>query len=184
MIFKSRHRNSKTFFADDIYTCLNDAANQSKKLPPGLTLNNIAASWINRDRLPLVTVTRDYDSGNITFNQVSSLDIRSRFFLFISSSFQIMFQQVYLRDRPQESAERSKYSWFIPIVMVPQSSLNFSKTEPILWMTKDGDRNVTVKDIVPKDNFVIVNPEEIGKKKSKRIDTAVDLIYFSQECSR
>ncbi|XP_046740953.1 aminopeptidase N [Diprion similis] len=130
---------SRTFFTDDIYTCLNDVANESQKLIPDLTLNNIAASWINRDRLPLVTVTRDYESGNITFSQ-----------------------EVYLRDRPQEPSERSKYTWYIPIVIVSQAHLDFSKTVPTVWMMKDADRSLTIKDVATNNSFVIVNPEEIG----------------------
>ncbi|XP_012251447.2 aminopeptidase N [Athalia rosae] len=131
--------NSKTFFADDIFTYLNNAANESGKLMEGLTLNDIAATWITRDRLPLVTVTRDYETGNVTFSQ-----------------------EVYLRDRPQDPVERGKYSWDIPIVMVTQDKLDFSETTPKLWLSKDGDRQVTIKDVTKEDSFIIVNPEEIG----------------------
>lgn len=46
-------------------------ANETSNLPPGMTINGIAASWINRDRVPLVTVIRDYETGKINLTQVS-----------------------------------------------------------------------------------------------------------------
>lgn len=60
-------RNRRTFFHDDIFTYLNEVADD---LPPGLTVNSIAASWINRDRVPLVTVIRDYKTEKINLSQV------------------------------------------------------------------------------------------------------------------
>lgn len=64
-------RDRRTFFANDIFTYLNDVANETNNLPSGLTINGIAASWINRDRVPLVTVIRDYETGKINLTQVS-----------------------------------------------------------------------------------------------------------------
>jgi len=61
----------RTFFANDIFTYLNNVANETNNLPIDLTINGIAASWINRDRVPLVTVIRDYETGKINLTQVS-----------------------------------------------------------------------------------------------------------------
>lgn len=69
--YLSYFRDRRTFFADDIFTHLNDVANETNNLPAGLTINGIAASWINRDRVPLVTVIRDYDTGKINLSQVN-----------------------------------------------------------------------------------------------------------------
>jgi hypothetical protein len=68
--FLLSRRNRRTFFANDIFTYLNDAATDTNNLPQGLTINGIAASWINRDRVPLVTVIRDYENGKIYLSQV------------------------------------------------------------------------------------------------------------------
>jgi len=66
----SLFRNRRTFFANDIFTYLNDVATETNNLPQGLTINGIAASWINRDRVPLVTVVRDYENEKIYLSQV------------------------------------------------------------------------------------------------------------------
>lgn len=63
-------RNLRTFFADDIYSRLNDVAKEMNILPEGLTVNSIAGPWTNRDRVPLVTVIRDYESQTLTLSQV------------------------------------------------------------------------------------------------------------------
>ncbi|KAL6259505.1 hypothetical protein P5V15_009423 [Pogonomyrmex californicus] len=138
------HQQSKedrrTFFANDIFTYLNDVANETDNLPPGLTINGIAASWINRDRVPLVTVIRDYETGKINLSQ-----------------------KVYLRDIPPQSTAKVSYQWDIPIVMQAQNKLNFSNTKPTVWLKKENiPKNLTISDITDKDNFIIVNPEEIG----------------------
>ncbi|KAL6427644.1 hypothetical protein ACFW04_008841 [Cataglyphis niger] len=132
--------NRRTFFANDIFTYLNDLANETNSLPPGLTINGIAASWINRDRVPLVTVIRDYETRKINLSQ-----------------------KVYLRDIPPQSTAKVSYQWDIPIVMQAQDNLNFQNTNPIVWLRKETEpKNLTITDITSKDNFIIVNPEEIG----------------------
>lgn len=130
----------RTFFANDIFTYLNDMANETNNLPPGLTINGIAASWINRDRVPLVTVIRDYETGKINLSQ-----------------------KVYLRDIPPQSTAKVSYQWDIPIVMQAENNLNFHNTKPTVWLKKENEpKNLTITDITSKDNFIIVNPEEIG----------------------
>ncbi|EFN67471.1 Aminopeptidase N [Camponotus floridanus] len=133
-------RNRRTFFANDIFTYLNDLANETDNLPPGLTVNGIAASWINRDRVPLVTVIRDYETRRINLSQ-----------------------KVYLRDIPPQSTAKVSYQWDIPIVIQFQNNLNFHNTKPIVWLRKENEpKNLTILDFTTKDNFIIVNPEEIG----------------------
>ncbi|XP_072760401.1 aminopeptidase N [Anoplolepis gracilipes] len=138
------HQQSKedrrTFFANDIFTYLNDLANETNNLPSGLTINGIAASWINRDRVPLVTVIRDYETRKINLSQ-----------------------KVYLRDVPPQSTAKVSYQWDIPIVMQAENNLNFHNTKPTVWLRKENEpKNLTISDITSKENFIIVNPEEIG----------------------
>ncbi|XP_011344155.1 aminopeptidase N isoform X2 [Ooceraea biroi] len=131
--------NRRTFFANDIFTYLNDVATDTNNLPPGLTINGIAASWINRDRVPLVTVIRDYESGKIYLSQ-----------------------KVYLRDLSSDPIVKP-YQWDIPIVMQAQDKLNFSNSTPAVWLMKRNmPRNFSIPDITDESHFIIVNPEEIG----------------------
>ncbi|KAK0073413.1 hypothetical protein PV325_009747, partial [Microctonus aethiopoides] len=130
---------NRSFYANDIFSHLDAVRLENNlSLPDGLSISSIAAPWITRDRVPVVTVTRDYETGNITFKQ-----------------------NVYLREVPPASNEKMSYLWDIPIIKVSQDNLNFSELKPNIWMTKS-DSSITMKDDTAKEQFVIVNPEEIG----------------------
>lgn len=60
-------------------------------LPEGLTVNSIAGPWTNRDRVPLVTVIRDYETQTLTLSQVCVLTI-------IAYNFKAVLNVAYLRD--------------------------------------------------------------------------------------
>jgi len=48
--------------------------------------------------------------------------------------------------------------------MQAQNKLNFHNTKPTVWLKKENEpKNYTISDITDKDNFIIVNPEEIGR---------------------
>lgn len=67
---RDKGRDPRTFTQYDIYESMNFVVNRTDALPKGLTINKVADAWIDQERLPLVTVTRNYDNGTITFSQV------------------------------------------------------------------------------------------------------------------
>ncbi|XP_044004960.1 aminopeptidase N isoform X2 [Aphidius gifuensis] len=130
---------NRSFYANDIFMHLDTVRLENNlTLPSDLTISNIAAPWINRDRVPLVTVTRNYETGNINFTQ-----------------------NVYLREPAPPSNEKMSYSWDIPIVMISENTLNLTQLYPTFWMTKS-DLFVTIETDIDNNEFIIVNPEEIG----------------------
>lgn len=49
--------------------------------------------------------------------------------------------------------------------MQAEDKLNFSNTKPTVWLTRQNEpKNLTIPDITDEDNFIIVNPEEIGTR--------------------
>ncbi|KAI4458976.1 protease m1 zinc metalloprotease [Holotrichia oblita] len=130
-------RQYKTFFGDDIWAALNDQANFDSVLPKDATVNAIAASWITKDRLPVINVVRNYADNTVNITQ-----------------------KVYLRERPHDVPDQDKLLWWIPIVLVKQNKLDFKNTTPAIWMQKE--KTVTLTDMPGSDFFIIVNPEEIG----------------------
>ncbi|XP_071858487.1 aminopeptidase N [Bombus fervidus] len=136
-IQQNSEENLRTFFADDIYSRLNDVAAETEMLPKGLTVNSIAGPWTNRDRVPLVTVIRNYETQTITLSQ-----------------------KVYLREAPRASTPKVSYEWDIPIVTISQEQLDIQES-CFLWLTK-GNKVENVTDIADENQFIIVNPEEIG----------------------
>ena len=103
-IQQNSEENLRTFFADDIYSRLNDVAAETEILPKGLTVNSIAGPWTNRDRVPLVTVIRNYETQTITLSQ-----------------------KVYLREAPRASTPKVSYEWDIPVVMISQEKIEYSR---------------------------------------------------------
>ncbi|KOC69113.1 Aminopeptidase N [Habropoda laboriosa] len=132
-------RNVATSAKNDIYTQLNNVVNGTDILPAGLTINSIAGPWTNRDRVPLVTVIRDYEVKAITLSQ-----------------------KVFLREAPRATTPKVSYQWDIPIVMMTQEKLEF-QIPCKLWLTRRNEpKNLTLYNIAGENEFVIVNPEEIG----------------------
>lgn len=112
-------------------------AHADKSLPDDVTVNEIASSWITKDRLPVVSVERDYAARTA-----------------------VVSQRVYLRERPHDVPEQDKMLWWIPLILITQDNLNFSNFKPHLWMKKT--RDIILTNLPADDKFVIVNPEEIG----------------------
>lgn len=100
-------------------------------------MNDIVSSWITKDRLPVVYVNRDYAAKSASVSQ-----------------------RVYLRERPHDVPEQDKMLWFIPLILVTQTKLDFLNFTPSVWMKKS--REVTLNDLPGENEFIIVNPEEIG----------------------
>ncbi|XP_022900497.2 aminopeptidase N [Onthophagus taurus] len=130
-------RQFGTFFGDDIWTALTERAISDNALTEDMSVNNIAASWITKDRLPVVNATRLYDTNSV-----------------------VLTQKVYLRERPHDLPDQDKLLWWIPIVLVREDRLDFQNSTPITWMKNE--RKVIVDNMPDNHQFIIVNPEEIG----------------------
>jgi aminopeptidase N len=65
-----------------------------------------------------------------------------------------------LRERPHDVPDQEKFVWWIPIILIRQDKMNFTNSTPTIWMRKE--REITLTNVPSSDNFIIVNPEEIG----------------------
>ncbi|XP_023943502.2 aminopeptidase N [Bicyclus anynana] len=130
-------RKFKTFTGDDIWKDLNEAALAEGNIPKDVDIKTVTASWIDKDRLPLVTVKRNIDTNSA-----------------------MLTQKVYLRERPHDVPDAAKMLWWAPIVVARSDNLDFTNTTPIAWMRNHKDLNLV--NMPDKDNFIIVNPEEIA----------------------
>lgn len=63
-------RQYKTFFGDDIWNALTEQARFDEVLDETISVNSIAASWITKDRLPVISVNRNYRDKSVTITQV------------------------------------------------------------------------------------------------------------------
>lgn len=123
--------------SDDVWKFLTQQAHNDKTLSDDISVNEIASSWITKDRLPVVSIERDY-----------------------SARTAVVSQRVYLRERPHDVPEQDKMLWWIPLILITQDNLNFNDFKPNQWMKKT--RDIILTNLPSQDKFVIVNPEEIG----------------------
>lgn len=122
---------------EDVWKALTEQAHADKTLCQKVNISEIAGSWITKDRLPVVTVIRDYADRTATATQ-----------------------KVYLRERPHDVPEQDKMLWWIPIILVTEPDLQFRNATPYTWLKKTRDTSLT--NLPEADKFIIVNPEEIG----------------------
>uniref|UniRef100_A0A8W7PVR4 Aminopeptidase n=1 Tax=Anopheles coluzzii TaxID=1518534 RepID=A0A8W7PVR4_ANOCL len=132
-----QHREYKTFYGEDVWEALTKQAHLDQRLCESVTVNDVVNSWITKDRIPMVRVVRSYANRTATVTQ-----------------------RLYLRERPHDVPEQDKMLWWIPLVVVRQDRLNFGNVSTIRWMKQV--REVTLDELPGPDEFIIVNPEEIG----------------------
>ncbi|ETN63260.1 protease m1 zinc metalloprotease [Anopheles darlingi] len=132
-----QHREYRTFYGDDVWEALTKQAHLDGRLCESVTVNEIVDSWITKDRIPMVRVVRAYEKGTATVTQ-----------------------RLYLRERPHDVPEQDKMLWWIPLVIVTQDTLDFTNTSATKWMKQV--REVELDEMPAADQFIIVNPEEIG----------------------
>lgn len=83
---------------------------------------------------------------------------------------------MYLRERPHDVPDQEKFVWWIPVVMIRQNNLDFTTFKPSVWMKRE--KEITMTGLPGKDEFIIVNPEEIGTYSAiTRIKLASTTIY-------
>lgn len=137
-LLMSEDKLYNTFTADDVWNSITKQAHKDGKLDLSVSVKEIVSTWVTLDRIPVLTVHRDYEKGSVKFSQ-----------------------KLYLRERPHDVPDQDKMLWWIPVVMVSESELDFRNSTPALWIEKK--RNVEIKKGLPRaEQFLIVNPEEIA----------------------
>jgi aminopeptidase N len=66
-------RKFKTFNEDEVWGALTSQAREDMTLAEPATVQQIAKSWVTKDRLPVVCVTRDYQDDSACVEQVGAL---------------------------------------------------------------------------------------------------------------
>lgn len=111
-----------------------DESGLQRLLPDQKTVSDVLSTWDSIPGYPVVTVERNYDTGDVKFNQ-------SRFLL-------------------KSSVENSSMVWYIPINYAIGGNSDFSNLSTNLWLT-DVTKIVTIEDLNAED-FLIVNKQVKG----------------------
>ncbi|XP_012288916.1 aminopeptidase N [Orussus abietinus] len=123
--------------SDDLFRALDEAAKNKEILPKSVTVKDIMDTWVEQMGYPLVTVTRDYKTGKVTFEQ-----------------------ERFLVDDPPKD-DNHDYKWRIPINYAsPDSEESFDETSPSLWLN-DASITTNIKNLKA-DDWFIVNKHQTG----------------------
>nr|XP_018906377.1 PREDICTED: endoplasmic reticulum aminopeptidase 2 isoform X1 [Bemisia tabaci] len=142
-----KKREFKVYTDDDLWSAMTEQALADKRLLPGIqpkSVKQIVESWIVKDRLPLVTVTRHYNKS-VTITQEPFL--RSVDLLPPSNE----------TDKPD--------LWWIPIVIVSEDKVkeyeNISKI--MSWLEPVPQQQISIKNKnFGMDHYLLFNPGSIG----------------------
>ncbi|XP_029165352.1 aminopeptidase N-like [Nylanderia fulva] len=120
---------------DDLWKALQDALNESDVLHNDFKIKEVMDTWFKQAAYPVVTIDRNYDTGEIKVTQKS-----------------VKFSS--LNDTETNDA------WWIPLNYITQSNPNSSSTLATHWL-KPQDESLTIEGVNIND-WIIVNKQLTG----------------------
>jgi hypothetical protein len=121
-------------------------------LPDGVELKTIMDTWALQAGVPLVTVTRNYDTNKATITQVqyTNNDVLS----FIKKMYSLLIIQKRFFNLPNDNAHPEKY--WIPLTKTEQ---DVAETNDVTWLY---DQDLTLNDMPGNDKWVLFNNRKNG----------------------
>lgn len=119
-----------------MWNALQAALDESDVPHNAYKLKEVMDTWLKQRHYPVVRVTRNYNTGEITLTQEH-------------------FRPINKKQRIDSD------KWWIPVTFATQTNPNFSNTLPTHWL-RPQDKNISIDGIDPND-WVIVNVQEMGK---------------------
>ncbi|KAI5729003.1 hypothetical protein M8J77_024103 [Diaphorina citri] len=149
-------REFKMYTDVDLWETLTEQARLVGKMPiamPPTTMEGVAQSWMFKDRLPLVTVTRDYEENSATITQEAYLQS--------INSYSMYYNRCYAAETKKETPD----VWWIPVVIVTEDKMadyeNISNL--VQWLEPQEKQKIYIRDKnLTAKNFMVFNPGNIG----------------------
>ncbi|XP_054279501.1 aminopeptidase N-like [Macrosteles quadrilineatus] len=141
----------KLYNDSELWAAIGDQAHQDGTLEKSVSVEEIAQSWLDRDRLPVLSVTRNYDKDTVIVLQEPFINhLESR------------WTPAKVVKKPAPPGQL----WWVPVVVLKEpdtedtSSLNISST-PTSWLKPDLHQ-LTLQGYTEDNKYIIVNPGTIG----------------------
>jgi aminopeptidase N len=133
----------QTATQDDLWTALTLEARKTNVFDEKMSVKEIMDGWTLQTGFPYITVTRNYEKGDIQLEQ-------RRFVL----------METNLMESEEDESVESDPVWWVPITYTTRSELNFSNTKPTHWMKSE--KRIVITDNVSKDDWIIFNLQVTG----------------------
>lgn len=137
---------------DDLWKSLQDALDESNVPHNDFKVKEVMDTWFNQTAYPIVTIDRDYDTGEIKATQYKRVKI-SKF----------------------NDTERND-AWWIPLNYMTQSNPNSSSTLATHWL-KPQDESVKIEGVDVND-WIIVNKQLTGNHRRDVKYTIKEFIQY------
>ncbi|KAJ8870570.1 hypothetical protein PR048_029593, partial [Dryococelus australis] len=134
---EGKAKQYETFSEHDLWTALTQYAWNEGTLPKNVLVDDMARSWLTKERFPVVTITRNY-GGNTAIAE----------------------QHVFLSKKFYHVPDTEQMLWYIPVMYLTAENVNVSAVRPAAWMKNQ--RQITLSGLPRSYQFIIVNPAEIG----------------------
>uniref|UniRef100_A0A8D9EEU3 Aminopeptidase N n=1 Tax=Cacopsylla melanoneura TaxID=428564 RepID=A0A8D9EEU3_9HEMI len=140
----------------DLWETLTEQLRLQVKIPidvPRTNIEGIAHSWMFKDRLPLVTVTRDYEENSATITQEAYLQNINSYSMYYNRCYTV------------ETNKALPDVWWIPVVIVTEDKMNdYENISKIVhWLEPQEKQKIFIKDRnLTTKNFMVFNPGNIG----------------------
>ncbi|KAK7792308.1 hypothetical protein R5R35_007753 [Gryllus longicercus] len=135
-----QERQYNVFEEADMFSTITHQGWADGTVPRDVQLLDVVNSWVQRDRYPAITVTRNYNDATAEVEQ-----------------------HVFLRDRPRwgcSSCDDDDLQWWVPLPLLAQGDLDLSSVQTMGWLHR---QQLTLRDLPAAPNeFIIVNPNEMG----------------------
>ncbi|XP_017767301.1 PREDICTED: aminopeptidase N-like [Eufriesea mexicana] len=118
--------------SDDLWEAMQNALDRSDTPHLDFRVKDVMDTWIEQTGYPLVTVTRNYSTGDTIIRQEPSIF----------------------------SEDQTRKQWWIPINYATKSAYNFSVTKPMYFLKPD-DKDIVIHGIHV-DDWIIVNLQHTG----------------------
>lgn len=144
----------KNAMQDDLWDGITEVAHNLRTIPETFTVKEIMDSWTLQTGYPVITITREYTTGNATITQTR-----------------------YLQDS-YASRNANGDCWWVPLSFTRQSECNFNDTHAKEWLTCKNNKvtPITIKTLASEDEWVIFNIQLSGLYKIKYDERNWDLL--------
>ncbi|XP_011876025.1 PREDICTED: leucyl-cystinyl aminopeptidase-like isoform X2 [Vollenhovia emeryi] len=126
---------------DNLWNVMQLVLSKSNVLHRNFKIKEVMDSWVNYKQYPLVTVTRNYETGETIISQ-------KRFHL----------------QKNEENDVTEDHKWWIPVTFATQTNPDFSNTFPNYWLSPL-DQNISLH--VHPNDWIVVNLQQVESKAFK-----------------
>lgn len=130
---------------EDLWRALQDALDETAVLRNKFRIQKVMDTWIGQKGYPLVTVTKDWQTGRTAFTQECFRPYKK-----------------FGMHRNISKTDAGDARWWIPINFATRSNPDFSSTSPAAWLSPQVDELVITDGTAPQD-WIIVNVQHTGK---------------------